>query len=142
MEAERGGDRRGNRADVHPPSGRSGRDRNGNRHRLDRRAGVGVHDSTASGVIQAPLKKLTKGKVSISGTAKVGKKLSAKVSKWKPSGIKFRYQWLRNGVAIGGATKSSYKIAKADKGLKISVRVTATKAGYATSRSPPKRPQR
>lgn len=88
-------------------------------------------DSSASGVIQAPLKKLTKGKVSISGTAKVGKKLSAKVGKWKPSGIKYRYQWLRNGVVISGATKSTYKIAKADKKSKISVRVTATKAGYA-----------
>jgi hypothetical protein len=88
-------------------------------------------ESTASGVIQAPLKKLTKGKVSISGTAKTGKKLTAKVSKWKPSGIKYRYQWLRNGVVIGGATKSTYKIAKADQKSKISVRVTATKAGYA-----------
>jgi len=68
----------------------------------------------------------------ISGTAKVGKKLTAKTGTWQPSGAKFTAQWNRNGVAIPGATKSNYKLAKADRGKKITVSVTATKEGYTT----------
>ncbi|MDR1043256.1 MAG: hypothetical protein LBL54_05060, partial [Clostridiales Family XIII bacterium] len=50
------------------------------------------------------------------------------------SGVKYKYQWLRNGKAIKKATKSSYKITKADKNKKISVKVTGTVEGY-TSKS-------
>jgi hypothetical protein len=98
---------------------------------VDKPAGVaGVAVQLWSTAEDAPLKALTKGKASISGSAKVGKKLKVKLSKWKPSGIHYSYQWLRNGVVISGATKSTYKIAKADKKGKISVRLTASKAGY------------
>lgn len=68
----------------------------------------------------------------ISGTTKVGKTLSAKAGTWD-SGVKLSYQWLRNGVVIKGATKTTYKLATADKGKKISVRVTGTKSGYETA---------
>jgi hypothetical protein len=34
------------------------------------------------------------------------------------------YQWLRNGKAIKGATKSTYKITRKDRGKKISLRLT------------------
>jgi hypothetical protein len=68
----------------------------------------------------------------ISGTTKAGKTLSAKAGTWD-SGVKLSYQWLRNGVAIKGATKTTYKLATADKGKKISVRVTGTKSGYETA---------
>lgn len=66
----------------------------------------------------------------ISGTAKVKKTLTAKPGKWAPSDVKLAYQWYRNGKKISGATKSTYKLVKADKGKKITVKVTATKAGY------------
>ena len=42
------------------------------------------------------------------------------------------YQWLRNGVAISGATGSTYKLTATDKGKRITVRVTGTKTGYTT----------
>ena len=71
----------------------------------------------------------------ISGTVKMGKKLTARPGTWKPSGVKLSYQWLRNGKAIKGATKSVYKLAKADKGKKITVKVTGKKAGYTTKSS-------
>ncbi|MDR1791012.1 MAG: WD40 repeat domain-containing protein, partial [Propionibacteriaceae bacterium] len=67
----------------------------------------------------------------ISGTGKVGSTLTAKAGTWKPA-VKKAYQWYRNGKAIKGATKSTYKLVKADAGKKITVKLTATKAGYKT----------
>lgn len=65
----------------------------------------------------------------ISGSAKVGKALTAKVKTWSPK-ASMKYQWLRNGSPITGATKSTYKLAAADLGATISVKVTGTKSGY------------
>jgi len=67
----------------------------------------------------------------ISGTAKVGKKLKAKVGTWSPK-PKFTYQWYAGGKAIKGATKATLKLKKAQKGKKITVKVTAKKTNYAT----------
>ncbi|CAN5256168.1 hypothetical protein BH11ACT5_BH11ACT5_19110 [soil metagenome] len=47
-----------------------------------------------------------------------------------PSGASWTYQWLRGGVAIAGATSSSYTPVALDTGTELSVRVTATVAGY------------
>jgi hypothetical protein len=52
------------------------------------------------------------------------------VNKVQVSGAKYKYQWLRSGKAIKGATKSSYKIAKADVDKRISVKVIGSKDGY------------
>lgn len=68
----------------------------------------------------------------ISGTAKVGKTLKAKPGTWKPTEVKVSYQWLRNGKAIKGANKASYKLTRADRGKKISVKVTGKLAGAST----------
>ena len=46
----------------------------------------------------------------------------------------FSYQWLRDGVAIGGATSSTYTLGDADVGAKISVRVSYTD-GHSTAES-------
>jgi peptidoglycan hydrolase-like protein with peptidoglycan-binding domain len=67
----------------------------------------------------------------ISGTLKVGKKLKANVGTWSPT-PKLSYQWYHGKTAIKGATKSTYKVAKADKGHTITVKVTAKKTGYST----------
>lgn len=68
---------------------------------------------------------------SVSGKTKVGKKLRATPPSCTP-GAKVSYRWLRNGSPISGATKSAYKVKKADKGKKISVRITLARAGYTT----------
>lgn len=68
----------------------------------------------------------------ISGTATFGKKLTAKPGTWTKK-AKLAYQWNRDGVAIGGATKSTYKAAVADVGTKLTVRVTGSLAGYAST---------
>ena len=68
----------------------------------------------------------------VSGTAKVGKSLTAKAGSWKPAKVTLKYQWLRDGQPIAKATKSSYKLVKADAGRKITVQVTGSKSGYAS----------
>ena len=64
----------------------------------------------------------------ISGTATVGQSLTAADGSWTGSPSLSR-QWLRNGVAIGGATGNTYTVNAADASSTISVRVTATNAG-------------
>lgn len=65
----------------------------------------------------------------ITGTATVKKTLTARTTGWMPS-VTFSYQWLRNGAPIPAATRSTYKLAKADGKKRISVTVTATRLGY------------
>ncbi|MFT4164668.1 MAG: hypothetical protein QM650_05455 [Microlunatus sp.] len=77
-----------------------------------------------------PYLKLKTGKIKFSGKAKVGKKLTAKPSKW-PSGVSYSYQWYAKGSAIKGATGKTFKLTKAQKGKKVKVTVTVRKPGYA-----------
>lgn len=78
------------------------------------------------GVITAP------SKVVASGTPYVGRRLTALRGTWSPSGITFRYQWLRDGRAIAGATASTYVVRRTDRAHRISVRITGSKSGYTT----------
>jgi bacillolysin len=66
----------------------------------------------------------------ITGKTRVGKKLTAHEGSWAPAGVAFAYQWLRNGTPVSGATGTTYKLKNGDKGKKISVRVTGSKAGH------------
>lgn len=73
----------------------------------------------------------------ISGTAKVGVTLTATPPTYfeadgtTPIGTAptLKFTWYRSGTAISGATASSYVLAAADLGKKITVRVTATLPG-------------
>jgi hypothetical protein len=65
----------------------------------------------------------------ISGTATVRKTLTARTTGWM-NNLTYSYQWLRNGANISGATRSTYKLVKADGKKRISVRVTAARQGY------------
>ncbi len=88
-------------------------------------------DAAQWSVKLAPALKLTTTPTpTISGTVKVGRTLTAKPGTWKPSGVSFTYQWKRNGSAISGATKSTYKLTSTSKGKKITVTVTGSKVGY------------
>jgi hypothetical protein len=62
-------------------------------------------------------------------SAKVGRLLTATIGVWM-SGTTLTPQWLRNDQSISGATGTTYKLKSADRGKRISVRVTATKLGY------------
>ncbi|HEY3408616.1 MAG TPA: Ig-like domain repeat protein, partial [Propionicimonas sp.] len=67
----------------------------------------------------------------ISGTSRVGKKLTAKTKAWSPVAT-FTYQWYANGTPITGATRSAWKLDKSQKGRKITVKVTGSRTDYAS----------
>lgn len=68
----------------------------------------------------------------ISGTAKVGRTLKAAHGTWTPAPTSYGYQWYANGKAISGATKSSLTLKSAQRGKKITVKVTARRTGHAS----------
>ena len=72
------------------------------------------------------------GSPTVSGTAVVGQLLTVVPGTWSPQPA-FSYQWLRNGKPISKAKGATYKLVAADLGKKITVKLTATKAGYATA---------
>jgi len=78
--------------------------------------------TVAYGVLTAPTPTIT-------GSARVGYTLKVSRGTWT-SGTSFKYRWYANGVAISGATGSSYKVTSGKAGKKITVKVTGTKTGY------------
>ncbi|CAM3519049.1 hypothetical protein NODU109028_20615 [Nocardioides dubius] len=68
-------------------------------------------------------------KPALRGKAKVGKVLKTTKGSWNTT-VTVKYQWLRNGKAIKGATKATYKATKKDRNKKIAVKLTATKSGW------------
>ena len=78
-----------------------------------------------------PAKLTVRKKPTIKGTARVGAKLTVRAPKFKQKGVKITYRWLANGKAIKKATKRTFRITAKQKGKRISVRITATKKGFA-----------
>jgi hypothetical protein len=68
----------------------------------------------------------------ITGTARVGEKLTASAGSWGPTGVVVTYQWYRSGKKITDATSPEYTLTKFDKGKKITVKVTGALDGYRT----------
>jgi len=94
--------------------------------------GGGPVSSATSDAVKVLLgAKLTvKTKPTLSGRHRVGTTERVKHGTWSQN-AKFKYQWLLNGKVIRHATKSSLKLTRADKGKKISCRVTAHATGFA-----------
>lgn len=65
----------------------------------------------------------------ISGTARIGKTLTAKPGVWQ-TGVTRTFQWYADSTPIDSATSSSYTLQQSVLGKRISVRVTGTKLGY------------
>ncbi|WP_062287192.1 hypothetical protein [Demequina phytophila] len=66
----------------------------------------------------------------IKGSAQAGKTLRAVTGAWAPEPESFAYQWLRNGVPIAGETGRTYTVTPQDRGKKLRVEVTASRATY------------
>jgi hypothetical protein len=73
----------------------------------------------------------------ISGTAAVGKKLTAKPGTWSPKPTYFSYQWFRGDLKIDGATQATYTPTPADLGTKVSVKVRGQLTDYSEAWSHP-----
>ncbi|MDR1824789.1 MAG: hypothetical protein LBR27_05585 [Bifidobacteriaceae bacterium] len=84
-------------------------------------------------VVTAATPRVEVGAVTVGGQVKVGAMADAQVTGVSPAGANLSYQWLVAGVAVAGATGQGYAPQAADVGKKLSVRVTATLAGYDTA---------
>jgi hypothetical protein len=95
------------------------------------KAGYKAASKTSGKTKKVGLGTITAGSPRISGDLSAGSVVKVQVGTWTPSGLSFTYQWLRAGVPISGATKASYTVAAADSGKVLTVKVTASKSGYA-----------
>lgn len=75
---------------------------------------------------------LTSSKPRITGSAKVGRRLTVKVGPWSPR-PSFRYTWYANGKVVKTTSSASTTVSKKWAGKKLTVKVTGTRAGYATT---------
>jgi len=72
----------------------------------------------------------------ISGTAVVGQTLSCTNGTWTGTPIiTYTYQWMRNGVNIGGATNSTYTLVQVDAGNTSNIKCVVTASNGAGSAS-------
>ena len=96
--------------------------------------------TTVAGTTTAPPPTSTSSPV-VSGTAQVGRALTASSGSWTGSPTSYAYQWLRCSsacTAVADATAAGYTVQSADAGYALAVTVTATNAaGAATSTSSP-----
>lgn len=69
----------------------------------------------------------------VTGTPQTGQTLTSTQGTWSNTPTSFAFQWKRAGVAISGATSSTYVLQVADEGTVIKCTVTATNASGSTS---------
>lgn len=75
---------------------------------------------------------LTAATPTIAGTVKANFTLTARPGTWT-TGTTFRYQWYVGGVAVTGATKSTFVPVHAQRGKTVTVKITGSKSGYSTT---------
>lgn len=69
----------------------------------------------------------------ITGKARYTRTVTASKGKWSVKPTTVRYQWLRRGKPIAGATDPTYRLKWRDVGKRIKVEVTARRDGYKNS---------
>jgi hypothetical protein len=90
-----------------------------------------LETSTPTAVVPAATMRIAKPVVS--GTRAVGNTLTVTSSASSPVDVTLNYQWLRNSVAIPGATSTSYTVTALDAKTYVTARVVGTKLGYASA---------
>lgn len=93
--------------------------------------GNGAARSAASAPVQPGVQQVTRAP-SISGTAQVDQPLTADLGAYAPGAQGLAVQWLANGQPVPGANGASFVPTQAQIGARLSVVVTATRAGYTT----------
>lgn len=66
----------------------------------------------------------------VTGTAKVGAKVTAAPGSWSTTPTSYTYQWKADGKPISGATAKTYTLPASVVGKKLTVTVTAVKEGW------------
>ncbi|MFI2485449.1 family 43 glycosylhydrolase [Promicromonospora kroppenstedtii] len=65
----------------------------------------------------------------VDGRPAAGSTLTAAPGRWDQRDVTFGYRWLRDGAPVAGAEERTYRLTAADVGHRMSVEVTATRAG-------------
>ena len=91
---------------------------------------ISTAETAAPVSISQPQTPITVGSVLISGTPEVGQTLTATAVDVSPSEATVSWQWLRDGIAITGATENTYTLTDDDTGHIVSVTATADMAGH------------
>ncbi len=90
----------------------------------------------ASGSNSEPTAPVAAGRIdlttpfTLSGKPRLGRELTVTPGSFDPADAEVSYSWLRSGVAIPGATGTTYQTTPADVGRQLSVRVLLTRVGY------------
>jgi hypothetical protein len=99
------------------------------------KSGVSTVSRTSAQTAPVAKGKLPKGPVpTITGKAKVGKRLTVVPGSY-PSDIVLSFQWYVGTTPVPGATATKFKLKKAYRGERISVKVIGTKPGYQSRRT-------
>jgi hypothetical protein len=86
--------------------------------------------SVSSAEVKVDAGELTKTpSPTVYGIPALSKTLTGAVGSWDV-GVKFTYQWLRNGDEIPGAIAKTYRVTSSDIGKQIVFKIRATKPGY------------
>lgn len=72
-------------------------------------------------------------RVTLAGTAKVGRTLTARSTCWTAPGTRVTHTWFVDGRKVGTTTRPTIRLRKAYRGDRVSVKVTAKAPGYATT---------
>ena len=68
-------------------------------------------------------------KPAVLGRVAVGRTVRAGLGRWSPTPSATRVVWLRNGKPIRSAARTTYRVTRADRGKRLSVRVTVRGSG-------------
>lgn len=66
----------------------------------------------------------------VTGTLRVGRRLTGSKGTWRAPSHAFSYRWLRDGRPITGATRATYLTTRADRGHLVTFQVTAKRTGF------------
>ncbi|WP_141013166.1 hypothetical protein [Nocardioides sambongensis] len=95
---------------------------------LDRHGNADRTPSVHTWVVSTGLRMLVRPRVE--GAARPGRMLRATPGRWAPTPTSVRYQWLRDGRPIRSARSRGYRVRPADRGDRLSVKVSVTRAGH------------
>lgn len=94
-------------------------------------ASAGVRDAVGdSRRLRIPAVNVTRP--TISGTAQVGRTVKANRGTWVGAGYSYRYAWYLDGRLVTGQRSSTYRLGTTSAKRTVTVKVTASKAGWAT----------
>jgi hypothetical protein len=91
-----------------------------------------VTTAATSPTLRAELRLLSG--VQITGDQRYGQTLRVSRGTWTRTPSRYRFQWIRSGKEIPGATDQTYRLGVADVGKRLKARVSVKRRGYAWAR--------